>query len=128
MDAQIGRYIDYLENRNLIDNTIIIVASDHQAHETYIRMPAEEVNDYELPFYIIGGAVNLDNAYYGKANQIDVFSTLLDLFCIDSEWKGLGRSLLNKTTYQDVNTEHVKNISNLIIRSNWFESSHFSID
>ena len=128
MDAQIGRYIDYLENRNLIDNTIIIVASDHQAHETYIRMPAEEVNDYELPFYIIGGAVNLDNAYYGKANQIDVFSTLMDLFCIDSDWKGLGRSLLNKTTYQDVNTEHVKNISNLIIRSNWFETSHFSID
>ena len=80
-----------------------------------------------MPIYpIIRGENN--NAYYGKANQIDVFSTLLDLFCIDSEWKGLGRSLLNKTTYQDVNTEHVKNISNLIIRSNWFESSHFSID
>ena len=50
-----------------------------------------------------------------------IFTTLLDLFSVESEWKGLGRSLLNAETYEDVNTEKVKEISNLIIRSNWFE-------
>ena len=121
MDGQIGRYIDFLEKQNLLDNTIIIVASDHQAHETYLKMPSDKVNDYHLPFYIIGGEMNLENSYYGTANQIDIFTTLLDLFSVESEWKGLGRSLLNAETYEDVNTEKVKEISNLIIRSNWFE-------
>lgn len=120
-DSQIGRYIEWLKQTDQYENTIIIIAADHDAHAPKIKMPSELVNDYKLPFYIVNSDLDLDCAYYGDSNQIDIFPTLLDLFKIRSDWRGIGMSLLNADEYVDRNTAESKRISNLLIRSDWFE-------
>lgn len=120
-DVQIGRYIQWLKEAGLFENTIIIIASDHEAHKYGLKMPEELMNNYRLPFYIINASIEDSDLYRGNANQIDIFPTLLDVFQVDSNWRGLGCSLIRSTTYSDKNTEETKRISNMLIRSNWFE-------
>ena len=74
----------------------------------------------ELPLYIINGGINSSNAWTGRCNQLDVYTTLLDIYGVRSTWRGLGHSLLN-ANYQEYNVERLQTLSDWIIRSNYFE-------
>lgn len=73
----------------------------------------------ELPFYVVNGGPDIVSAYNGSCNQLDVFTTILDLLNVDSKWKGLGRSLLSPN-YKDIVDSEMYRKSELIIEGDYF--------
>ena len=115
-DMQIGKYIDTLKKRGLYDKSLIIIASDHDARPKYIDM--DGIVEPEIPIYIINGGIEQSTSWDGVCNQLDVYTTILDVMGYDSKWRGLGHTLLNKN-YQNSVTDKTKEISNWIINSDY---------
>lgn len=116
-DMQIGKYIDTLKKRGLYDKSLIIIASDHDARPKYIDM--DGIIKPDIPIYIINGGIEKSTAWDGVCNQLDVYTTILDVMGYDSKWRGLGHTLLNKD-YQNSVTDKTKEISNWIITNDYF--------
>lgn len=115
-DRQIGKYLEHLKVMGLYKNSLIIIASDHPVHIKEFGNVREDI-----PLYI----VNADNSKkhlwnLGKCNQLDVYPTLLDLLGIESDWYGLGQSLLSPH-YQDTITDQKWDVSEWILLSNYFK-------
>ena len=118
-DMQIGKYFEELKAKELYDNSLIIIVSDHDARPRYLDMEGKISDD--IPIYIINGGFNPSEAWNGECNQLDVYTTILDIMGIDSKWRGLGHTLLNKG-YQNSVTTETQELSDLIIYSNYFGS------
>lgn len=118
-DIQIGKYLDSLKENGLYDNSLIVIVADHDAHPEEMKMSGKISR--EIPIYIINGGFNPSTAWDGACNQLDVFTTLVDIMGIDSEWRGLGHTLLNKN-YQNSVTEKIQEISDWIILGDYFKS------
>ena len=73
----------------------------------------------EIPIYIVNGGVDNSNAWSGECNQLDVYTTILDIMGIQSTWRGLGHTLLNKN-YQNSVTDDIQEISDRIIYGDYF--------
>lgn len=116
-DIQIGRYLDDLKKKGLYDNSLIVIVSDHDAHSDYLGM--EDKISREIPIYIVNGGIDDSNAWTGECNQLDVYTTILDIMGIQSKWRGLGHTLLNKN-YQSSVTEDIQEISDWIIYGDYF--------
>jgi len=116
-DMQIGKYLEGLKGKGLYDNSLIIIVSDHDARPRYLDMEGKISDD--IPIYIINGGFNPSDAWDGECNQLDVYTTILDIMGIDSQWRGLGHTLLNRH-YQNSVTEKSQEISDWIIYSNYF--------
>jgi len=119
-DIQIGKYLDTLKQKGLYDNSLIIIVADHDARARYLDMEGK-ISD-NIPIFIINGGFNPTDAWQGKCNQLDVYTTILDIMGIDSGWRGLGHTLLNKN-YQNSVTSEIQEISDLIIYSNYFSTN-----
>ena len=76
------------------------------------------VSDY-TPLFIINGDIDKQTAWNKEFHQIDVFTTLLDILNIDSEWKGLGHTLLTPQYQSSVNASSSR-ISEMIINGDYF--------
>lgn len=120
-DIQIGKYLKELKDKGLYDNSLIIIASDHDAHPEYLEMGGKISKD--IPLYIVNGGFNKDNAWDGECNQLDVYTTILDIMGIDSKWRGLGHTLLNKN-YQNSVTDRIQELSDWIIYGNYFKDKN----
>ena len=118
-DMQIGKYLEDLKSKGLYDNSLIIIVADHDARARYLDMEGKITDD--IPIYIINGGFNPSDAWQGECNQLDVYTTILDIMGIDSQWRGLGQTLLNKD-YQNSVTSETQEISDLIIYSNYFST------
>ena len=116
-DLQIGKYMDELKKNGLYDNSLIIIASDHDAHPTYLDMEGKITR--EIPIYIINGGIDNSKAWDGACNQLDIYTTILDVMGIESPWHGLGHTLLQKG-YQNSVTDKVQELSDWIIYSDYF--------
>ena len=116
-DIQIGKYIEDLKTKGLYDKSLIIIVADHDARARYLDMEGKISDD--IPLYIINGGFNPEEAWQGECNQLDVYTTILDIMGIDSKWRGLGHTLLNKE-YQNSVTLEIQDISDMIIYSNYF--------
>ncbi len=99
-DEQIGRLLTALDERGLLENTLIILTSDHGeglsghgemthgyfAYDQTLRVPL---------IYSMPGRLQEGRRYSGLASHIDILPTALDI--LDIEWKGRyglqGRSL-----------------------------------
>jgi lipoteichoic acid synthase len=81
-------------------------------------MEEGQVSD-ELPLYIVHGGIDKDSVWTGPCNQLDVYTTLLDMFGINTPWRGLGHSLLN-AHYTNSVSEKTQTLSEWIVRSNYF--------
>lgn len=117
-DRQIGKYLEHLKATGLFDNSLIVIASDHPAHAPAFG----DVSD-DLPLYI----VNVDEKaketwYHGRGNQMDVYTTLLDLYGIESNWYGLGHSLFSPH-YKNSLTEQKWDVSEWILYSDYFKTA-----
>ena len=117
-DRQLRRYFDGLKRKGLYDQSLIVIASDHHVGSGALELP-DSFADRKLPFFIINGGDAIKNAWTGECEQIDVFTTIMDLLGIKSEWYGLGRSLLS-SEYERSLTERKWNISEWIIKSGYF--------
>lgn len=120
-DMMIGKYLQNLKDKGLYDTSMIVIASDHDAHLKFLDMEGKISN--ELPFYIINGGIDNARAWTGECNQLDVYTTILDIMGIDSKWRGLGHTLLNKE-YQNSVTDKIQELSDWIIYSNYFKDKN----
>lgn len=118
-DIQIGNYLNDLKEKGLYDNSLIVIVSDHDAHSDYLGM--EGKISREIPIYIVNGGIDETNAWTGVCNQLDVYTTILDMMGIQSKWRGLGHTLLNKN-YQNSVTEDIQELSDWIIYSDYFSN------
>jgi len=104
-DRELGKYLDDLKDKGIYDNSLIIIAADHDAHLNLLGMQGR-IENY-LPLFIINGQIDNKTAWHRECNQIDVYTTILDLLNIQSDWYGLGHSLLSP------------NYSNIIDNRKW---------
>ena len=118
-DIQIGKYLDDLKDKGLYDNSLIVIVSDHDAHPDYLGM--EGKISREIPIYIVNGGIDNSNAWSGECNQLDVYTTILDIMGIQSTWRGLGHTLLNKDYLNSV-TGDIQEMSDWIIYSDYFSN------
>lgn len=116
-DIQIGNYLNDLKEKGLYDNSLIVIVSDHDAHPDYLGMEGKVSR--EIPIYIVNGGINNSNAWSGECNQLDVYTTILDILGIQGTWRGLGHTLLNKN-YQNSVTGDIQEMSDWIIYSDFF--------
>lgn len=117
-DLQIEKYINELKRLGLYDNSVIVITADHHAHAVHLGMAESRVKK-DLPLYIINGGIDKRQAWTGFCNQLDVYTTLLDMYGVRSDWRGLGHTLLNGN-YKDYPLDRLYMLSDWIIRSNYF--------
>lgn len=117
-DQQLEQYIKALRQRGVYDRSVIVITADHHAHYSVLNMAEGDISE-ELPLYIINGGIRSETAWQGTCNQLDVYSTLLDLFGLTPPWRGFGHTLLKKD-YSDSVNEQVQRLSEQIIRSDYF--------
>ena len=117
IDNLIKGYFDFLKSHQVFDNSLIVILSDHHAHFDAMGMNGKIAK--ELPLYIVNGNIDKDKAYDGPCNQLDVFTTLLDVLNIKSDWHGLGHTLLS-SDYENSVTPHIWDISEMIIEGDYF--------
>ncbi len=118
-DRAIGCYLTHLKEMGIYDNSIIIITSDHHVHTANFG----KYKTTEIPVYVINGDINSFSGWQGPCNQLDLYTTLIDLLDIDSKWNGLGNSL-NTQLYQNSVSNDKWDISEWIIRSNYFDSNN----
>lgn len=116
-DKQIGRYLQWLKNKGLYEKSLIVITADHHAHARMLDMKGKLSED--IPLYIINGKINPDTAFYGPCNQLDVYTTILDVLAIDDDWLGLGHTLLGKDYTPSVN-DRISKLSEAIICGGYF--------
>ena len=119
-DMQLERYFDKLKENGIYDNSLIVITADHNAHPVHLNMEESLISD-ELPLYIIHGGEIMTDAWTGTCNQLDVYTTLLDIYGINTEWRGLGHTLLKKD-YSNSVSEKTQTLSEWIIRSNYWQT------
>lgn len=113
-DKCIGNYLESLKRRGLYSKSLIVITADHHVHNANL---GENVTT-DIPLFIING--NIDNeAYRGACNQVDIYTTLIDVLGIKKVWSGLGSSLLN-TCYENSVTPLKWDISELLLLSDYF--------
>lgn len=114
-DRQIEHYFAYLKSSDLYDNSLIIIAADHPVHNTDFGGVSKDI-----PLYIVNIPYEIkEKMWSGECNQIDVYTTLLDLLGVDSEWYGLGQSLLSPN-YQSTIDSKKWDVSEWIIQGDYF--------
>lgn len=113
-DMQIRKYINRLKEAGLYDNSMIVIAADHPVDNTDFG----GVKD-DIPLYIINAGVSPDDMWQGECNQVDLYTTLLDLLGCKCYWYGLGRSLVSPNYENSVN-EHSYEVSEWMMFGDYF--------
>lgn len=117
-DKQIEDYFHKLKENGLYDNSIIIIVADHHAHPSLFDMNENEIST-DIPLYIVNGNINNNSSWQGKCNQLDIYTTLLDIIGTRTIWKGFGNTLITKN-YQNSLRPELWNMSEQIIEGNYF--------
>ncbi len=110
-DREVGRVIDRLEALGILDDTLIVVTSDHgeefREHGRFIHTQLyEEVARVPLLFRL-PGRVHLNGAIYEPVELLDVMPTILDLVDISPEAPMEGRSLRPLMERQDLERQPI---------------------
>lgn len=116
-DRQIELYFNHLKRSNLYDNSLIVIAADHPVHNTDFGGVSKDI-----PLFLVNIPPEIKSRMWtGECNQIDVYSTLLDLMGVESDWYGLGHSLLSPN-YQSSIEAKMWDVSEWIIRGDYFSN------
>lgn len=114
-DHQIEKYFNHLKKVGLYDKSLIVIAADHPVHNTDLGGVSKNI-----PLYIVNIPSEISSKMWkGECNQIDVYTTLLDLLDIKSDWYGLGYSLLSPN-YNKILDAKKWNVSEYIISGDYF--------
>lgn len=116
-DSELGLFLNNLKRLGLYDNSIIIIASDHDTeYKVNIRG--------KRPICFIALNTGITKHITTRTWQADVFPTILDIMGVDSTagYRGLGHSLLSDSIPErdDDYWATVRGISDRIIRSDYF--------
>jgi phosphoglycerol transferase MdoB-like AlkP superfamily enzyme len=93
-DYELGKFIHFLKEQGLYDNSVIVIVSDHAPH-SYADQPTFSK---AIPFIVLNSGIHYESNVL--AGQIDVYPTILDIMgkLDDSPWPGFGHSLFRKQT------------------------------
>ena len=120
-DTQIAKYFNYLQSTGLSSRSLIVIAADHQAHPTFLEMDGK-ISE-KIPVYIVNGNINKKTAWLGSCNQLDLYTTILDIMGSDYKWNGLGTTLLSP--YYNDSVTIKQEVSDWIINSDYFKGKHY---
>ncbi len=118
-DKQIQKYFNQLKQKGLFDNSIIVIVADHHAHPDLFDMPKGSL-PIEIPLYIINACINNFNACQEPCNQLDVYTTILDIVGYSGLWLGLGHTLTT-SDYETSVSPKLWSISKQIVIGNYFK-------
>lgn len=117
-DHQIGKYLQHLKNYGIYDNSLIIITSDHHPNPNSLQM--KDLN-HDIPLYILNSGLS-NNLYSGDCQQIDIYTTILDILIKDHLfWRGLGNTLLSSSRRTPL-TQAKWDLSEWIIQNNYFKT------
>ena len=117
MDALLEEYFRNLEESGLLDRSLIVITGDHAPHSVYLGVEPSR----ELPLFIINGGFDPGKARQDTIQQLDVYTSVLDIMGSISTWRGLGHSILSPD-YAGIN-EELWQVSEDIILSDFFASN-----
>lgn len=120
MDKNLELYIADLKNKGLYDNSLIVITADHHAHLGDLNMGNQLKKN--LPLYIVNGSIDLNKAWKGEINQLDVYTTILDILNINCKWHGLGKTIL-LPDYKNSVSPKMFDISKMIIETDYFRNN-----
>lgn len=117
-DRQIKWYLEQLQKESLYDNSVIVIVADHHAHANLFDMAEKDISS-DIPLFIINSNINSTTGWQGECNQLDVFTTLLDIWGTKGQWKGLGHTLITDDYHPSIKQE-TWDISEHIVLGNYF--------
>ena len=122
-DRQIKWYFEQLKKSGLYDNSMIVIVADHHANSNLFDMSEKDISA-DIPLYIVNGNVNNETGWEGKCNQLDVYTTLLDILGTQNVWHGFGHTLITNNYQNSVNTKRWQ-MSEQMILGNYFKHSTY---
>jgi choline-sulfatase len=97
VDAQVGRILDALERQNLMDNTVVVLWSDHGWHLGEKQITGKNSlwdESTRVPLIFCGPGVSSGVACSQPAELLDIYPTLIDLCELQPNDELEGLSLL----------------------------------
>lgn len=119
-DQQIKWYFEQLKRAGLYDTSLIVIVADHHAHPSLFDMKEDEIS-IDIPLYIVNSNISNATAWQGRCNQLDVYTTLLDILGTHSAWKGFGCTLVT-TDYHNSLKPELWQMSEQMISGNYFQT------
>ena len=121
-DRELGRFLRGLKEKGLYDNSVIVIASDHDQLYRDVTDVASSQNVSPIVFMALN--TGMTERIVRPAWQMDVYPTVLDLMGYDGDgYRGIGHSLMAAGGETDsVSVEDCRRASDLIIRSDFFGS------
>ena len=131
-DSCIGDFMTYLEQRGLLDNSIIVITGDHTVFKDnllreYRKAAIQRGYDFQsghnfVPIILLTPNEKFPRLIADTCGQYDIYPTLRGLLGSGRyPWKGLGRDLLDPTSVRPFSEQEAYRWSDVLIRSNWFE-------
>ncbi len=97
-DNEIGRLLNYLENQNLLNDTMIILTSDHgeslTEHGIYLDHAGLYDETLHVPFLLFHPDLPKDKRIKGFAQHYDFVPTILELLNIETDLRFDGKSAI----------------------------------
>lgn len=89
-DTELGRFIDGLKQRDMYDNSVIVIASDHDSPVDGMTGP---MGSNRVVFVALNTGLSLKVEH--PVGQVDAFPTILQIMGRDDGYSGMGISMLN---------------------------------
>lgn len=132
-DEQFGKLINMMERRNLFDKVDIVITGDHiifqklmlKEMQNYAEATNLQIKDGKnyCPLIISTSKMDCNTYCHDVAYQMDAFPTIMSAIGIkDYWWKGLGDNLFDGTRDGVFTSEWIENLSDKMIRSNYFNA------
>lgn len=126
MDKYLGKYLESLKNKNLYENSLIIIVADHKPNAPKLNLKNKHVCQH-IPLLILHSPMPLRTGLQDTIYQTTLFPTLLDLTGIPISWRGVGQSLmcsdsLKHTPFEQARISKAQRISEHLIYSDYFKS------
>lgn len=147
-DEQIGTFLKMLEEKNLMENTIVVIYGDHGGiHKYYMEdveatnMPGDWWQEYEkqIPFIVYGKDLT-SNTIETVGGHIDIMPTISYLLGVETNNTPMGRNLLNTkrnasvikggtvvgspTEEERIKLEQAYGVADYLIKNNYYEKTH----
>jgi len=125
MDKYLGKYLETIKQQPWYEDCTIIITADHKPNGPKLNTNYEK--DFSLlPLIIINPPSEyINNSSYSQTiNQTSILPTIIELFRLDSKWKGVGISIwapdsIRELPYEQERRELQQKTSEFILNENY---------
>ena len=122
-DKSLGQFIRFLKKWGLYDNSVIIIAADHEESPPQL---SNLFSEKKIPVIILNSGLTASQPDTTPQYQVNVFPSILDIMGISTNggYRGVGKSMMrNNTSISGEEMEEMWDISELSIRGKYFPFS-----